>query len=154
MRSGLGVIDDNRLSQAIRQIEQTDDGIWIAESGSWVEGNFIAMNGGSVINSTNTYCNTEMWSKIDPSGQYEEIYNRYAHISISLIKDTPTTIELVQPDLIQLNLNIDDLELLGVKYILTPRELEEFNSEECSFVKVNNEPDFSRRIYEVQYGEQ
>ena len=154
VRSGLGVIDDNRLSQAIRQIEQTDDGIWIAESGSWVEGNFIAMNGGSVINSTNTYCNTEMWSKIDPSGQYEEIYNRYAHISISLIKDTPTTIELVQPDLIQLNLNIDDLELLGVKYILTPRELEEFNSEECSFVKVNNEPDFSRRIYEVQYGEQ
>lgn len=64
VRSGLGVIDDNRLSQAIRQIEQTDDGIWIAESGSWVEGNFIAMNGGSVINSTNTYCNTEMWSKI------------------------------------------------------------------------------------------
>lgn len=60
----------------------------------------------------------------------------------------------MQPDLIQLNLNIDDLELLGVKYILTPRELEEFNSEECSFVKVNNEPDFSRRIYEVQYGEQ
>lgn len=154
VRSGLDVIDDNRLSQAIRQIEQADSGIWIAESGSWVEGNFIAMNGGSVINSTNTYCNTEMWSKIDPSGQYEEIYNRYAHISISLIKDTPTTIELVQPDLIQLNLNVDDLEKLGIKYILTPRELDGFNSSECSFVKINNEPDFSRKIYEVQYGEQ
>lgn len=153
VRSGMDVIDDNRISQAIRQIEKDDGGIWIAESGSWVEGNFIAMNGGSVINSTNTYCNMEMWGKIDLSGQYEEIYNRYAHIAISLVKDAATSIELVQPDYIQLNLNVDDLELLGVKYVLTPRELEEFDSEECSFIKVNDEPDLSRRIYEVQYGE-
>lgn len=155
VRRGIDVIDNNRISQTIRQISKDNIGdLWIAESGAWVEGNFIAMNGGSTINSTNTYCNTEMWEKLDPTGQYEEIYNRYAHIAVSLVKDTPTTIELLQTDLIQLNLNVEELDLLDVKYILTSRELDAFNNEECEFTEIYSEPDLDRRIYEVKYGEQ
>lgn len=154
VRSGMDVIDDNRLSQAIRQIQQEDGGIWIAESGSWVEGNFVAMNGAPTLNSTNTYCNSDIWSKIDPTGQYEEIYNRYAHISVNLVNDIPTTVQLMQTDLIQLSLNVHDLDEFGIKYIFTPRAIEAFDCDECTFDLVYSEQDLSRRIYEVNYAEQ
>ena len=124
------------------------------DSGSWVEGNFVAMNGAPTLNSTNTYCNSDIWSKIDPTGQYEEIYNRYAHISVNLVNDIPTTVQLMQTDLIQLSLNVHDLDEFGIKYIFTPRAIEAFDCDECTFDLVYSEQDLSRRIYEVNYAEQ
>lgn len=154
VRSGFDIIDNNRIGQAIRNIQAENSGVWIAENEMFMDGNFIAMNGAPALNTTNTYCNAELWEKIDPTGQYEDIYNRYAHITIKLNKDTPTTFELLGPDHIKINLNVNDLDVLGIDYILTVNNLEELNTDECSFNVIYSEPDISRRIYEVKYGEQ
>ena len=74
--------------------------------------------GAPTINSTNVYPNLEHWSQLDPEGSNEEIYNRYAHILITLTDEEATEFELRQA-------NIEDLPKLGGSYILTTRNLDE-----------------------------
>ena len=79
-----------------------------------------------------------------------DIYNRYAHITINLVEDQ-TSYELIQVDLIQLNLSVDDLDLLGVDYVISTNDLEQMDSQECRFTLVFSEDEISQRIYKVSY---
>ena len=40
------------------------------------------MVGAKTVNSVNVYPDLDKWHVIDPNGQYEEVYNRYAHILV------------------------------------------------------------------------
>ncbi|MCD8045511.1 MAG: TMEM199/VMA12 family vacuolar ATPase assembly factor [Clostridiales bacterium] len=151
LRSGTDVIDENRLSQAIREIQEEESGIWIADE-NWVYGNFAAMNGAPTINSTNTYYNKELWGILDPDGEYEDIYNRYAHITINLV-ETETQIILAGTDVVMLNLSIDDLDLLSVDYIISSNALEQVESEDCTFTLIWSADDMAKKIYKVNYKE-
>ena len=76
----------------------------------------LPVAGAKTVNSTNVYPALDVWSEIAPD--QEEIYNRYAHISVSITKEK-TSFELIQPDFIKLNIKFKDLRKIGVGYMVT-----------------------------------
>lgn len=125
IRQGAAFLQQDSLIKEIRTIEQEEPGIWIVENAGYPLINIPVLAGAPTINSTNVYPNLERWSQLDPEGSNEEIYNRYAHILITLTDEEATEFELRQADVFHLTLNIEDLPKLGGSYILTTRNLDE-----------------------------
>lgn len=139
MRVGTNVIYDQPIVKEISSIvEQDKNGKWIVEGVGYPYINIPIMVGAPTINCTNVYPNLERWKLVDQDGKYEEVYNRYAHIAIKLQKKE-TSFELTAPDAFSIYLNVDDLKILDVKYILTSNDLENYNSDEISFELINKE---------------
>lgn len=151
--SGLDVIEEQKIIHEIKAITKDDDGLWIYESGEdlgFPVNNLALMAGAPIINSTNVYPNLERWQQLDPDGSNEDIYNRYAHISINLSDEKNEEIFILEsPDLFRVNLKIADLKTLEIDYILTKRNLSMFSEEEIIFRELANENGF--RIYEIDY---
>lgn len=115
---GLDAVNSKPIAKKITSIvEEEPEKKWIALD-SLVTGNFAIACGARTYNSTNYIPNYEFWKKIDPSGDNQEIYDRYAHIVIHLA-DESTSMKLVQQDYIDLTLSFEDLEKLDVDYILS-----------------------------------
>ena len=125
VRAGTDDIDNLSVLQAVDEVvEQDPKGIWIAEDTGLLQPNMLIMKGARTINSTNIYPNINRWSKIDPEGKYEEIYNRYAHIQIILDENCniENKFELIQADCITVYLEEKELRTLNVKYILSTND--------------------------------
>lgn len=119
IQQGISVITDNEAYITIEDIVDEDpEALWISEGGSCYS-NFCAAAGARTLSSTNTYPNIDLWSKLDPAGDYEEIYLRYANIKVDIEKEfEDAKFELVSGDAIALNLTPLDLKEIGVKYLL------------------------------------
>ena len=139
IQRGIDVIYEKPAAIETQKIVKNDpDASWIAVD-QWVEANFYAACGAKVINSNNYVPNMEMWLKLFPDGEYEDIYNRYSNMIISLTSEQSVP-ELIQADLIKLNLNFSELEKLDVKYIASKHEViipDEYTdiSIECIYVE-------------------
>ena len=139
LRVGTSVIYDQPIVKEVSSIvEQDKDGKWIVEGVGYPYINIPIMVGAPTINCTNVYPNLERWKLVDEDGKYEEVYNRYAHIAIKL-QNEETSFELTAPDAFSIYLNVDDLKVLDVKYILTTNDLENYNSDKISFELINKE---------------
>lgn len=124
---GTRVAHDKSTAKEIRKIVKNDkNGIWIGIDSITLP-NYVLMNGGKIINSTNIYPNLKLWKKIDKGEKYSKVYNRYARIVISLV-DTKTTFKLNQNDVFKLNLNYNDIDKLGIKYIIYNNKISEHKS--------------------------
>lgn len=121
---GLDAITSKPAAEAVAEItEQDHTGKWLAVE-NIAAGNFLIACGAPTVNSVNYIPNMELWKKLDPRGEKEEIYNRYAHILVFLTEEE-TEMELVQADLIHLKLSCEDLKKLGITYLFASRSLEE-----------------------------
>lgn len=118
---GLGSIYNKSLSKAIIDINQKESGEW-AFTNSLFSSNYLIMQGVKTFNSVNFYPDFEKWSRLDESGIYKDIYNRYAHIEVILTSEE-TKFELMNPDYFIIYLNIDDLYKTDIKYIVSPSKL-------------------------------
>ena len=149
IQSGIGGVDETQLAIAIREINFNKKGLWMMEGNNFYISNYIIMQGASTINSTNTYPNTALWRKFDKDGKYESIYNRYCHVR-ALISNNfmDDKFQLVQPDVIQINLQPDDLAVLNVDYIVTKNDLSKFNSNNISFKEKYSDAYY--KIFEVE----
>ena len=151
--SGLDAVYQQNLIKKIQQINSADNGLWIVDSGAEIGFpiiNLPLMAGAPTINSTNVYPVLERWHLLDPDGSEEDIYNRYAHISMNLTNtNSETNFALKSPDLFEVNLNIADLEKLEVSYVFSKRDLSRLSNEEVSLVELADENGF--RIYIVNY---
>ncbi len=131
IQKGLDPIYSKPAAQKTLEITEKDpDARWIVLD-QWVEANFFAACGAKVINSNNYIPNYELWDVLDPKGEYNEVYNRYANFIINLTSEE-TSAYLNQPDLITLSLNYAQLDDIDVKYIVTEYPLvipEEYNIE-------------------------
>ena len=92
---------------------------------------------------------TLRWRLFDADGSEEEIYNRYAHITITLTQEETHFEPLTAADVFTLHLNPSDLQTLNVKYILTLRDLSEFTTPDTEFTKLDEQGDFL--IYQINY---
>ena len=90
---------------------------------SFVNPDYLIACGARTYNSTNYIPNLKFWEKLDEKGEQDEVYNRYAHVYISLT-DQATTMNLENIDYIHLDLNYEDLKKLNIDYILSTSELE------------------------------
>lgn len=144
---GTDAIYSKPVANEIQRIASKDsEAKWIAYD-SGVTAQFILACGAPAINSVNKYPNMELWNKLDPTGNNEYIYNRYAHFAISFT-DGETNMELIQDDVIRLNLGFKDLKKTEAKYIFSTQPLNVDNQ-----YAVFNEVyyDYGAYIYEVYY---
>lgn len=128
IQQGVSVITDNEAYITIEDIADEDpDALWIAEGGPYYS-NFCAAAGAKTLSSTNTYPNIDLWNELDPSGDYEEVYLRYANINVDIGNEfDDETFELVNGDAILLNLTPADLKKIGVKYLLADEGHDDVN---------------------------
>ena len=98
---------------------------------------FAVMCGAPTINYTNIYPNLELWNRLDPTGKYNDVYNRYTHITIEFTLG-PTEFELVGADYMNIKLSYEDIEQLDAKYILSDHKMESAY-EGISFKQLYNE---------------
>lgn len=147
---GVGAIYNKTLSKAIIDISSKDsNGVWISDGD--INGSYIYANGAKTFGGIQFYPDEEKWSKIDPTGENEFYYNRYAHVKINLI-DEETSYNLDNLDAITINMNLDDISKINVKYIVTRRELEnEFSNSNIDFEKLYNSDVDNIKIYKVLY---
>lgn len=150
---GVDIMYEKPLAQKVQEIVAEDsEALWIVDSYGFPIPNYIVANGARTINSTNYYPNEDMlYTLIGDEKEKEEIkeiYNRYAHISIDLIKDE-THLELLGADHFKIYLNYKQLKDLNVKYILSSRDLNEFSDDSVDMEKIYSEN--SMNIYKVSY---
>lgn len=104
---GLSAIYFKPAAKEIQQInEEKNNPKWLANG--FVQAQYIVACGASAVNSVNTYPNMELWKKLDSTGKYEEIYNRYAHIDLDLTEEE-TSFECIAGDHIILHLSYKDI---------------------------------------------
>ena len=155
IQRGIKVLTDKPLSKEVQKIIKEDvqeNNLWIVDNMVFHSINYILANGASVLNSTQIYPNKQLFDTIlgEDSNLIENryIYNRYAHLLIEIV-DEPNRIELIYADSIKIYLNYSTVKELGVRYILTNREIDNFNSEEIQFEQMYNEQGFL--IYKAIY---
>lgn len=149
LEQGTGSLENSGLSELIHEIDAEDpDALWMAE-GDCKYGNFVYAQGVKTFNATNQYMDSEKWTAIDPTGENEDIYNRYAQVEVTLT-DGETYLELISDDIIGLYLNPDDLETLGVDYFVTANVLEENDAYSEYFVLAGVDEESGMRVYEVR----
>lgn len=151
IQKGLDFIFENETVKTVREIAKEDKtGKWIVDTGAFPSNNIPLLAGASTITCTNVYPQTDTWKKIDKNGEYEEIYNRYAHILAQIVpSESESSFELIQADYMKVNISVSDLEVLDVKYVLSERNLEEFSNDEASFSKIDECGQYF--VYRIDY---
>lgn len=126
--SGTDAIKSRPVAQEVEKIVLDDqDGKWIALD-SMGSPNFLIACGAPTYNSTNYIPNMDLWKILDSDGEYNECYNRYAHVMVNLT-DGDTSVELISADLIYLHLSYDDLSKIDVSYIYSQAPIERYSDD-------------------------
>lgn len=115
--SGIGAWEDNKLLQAVSDSDREGD-IWVADRCGVYIPNLMTTVGAHTVNAIHLYPDVETWSVLDPAGVNENVYNRYAHVTLDLTPGS-TEFELIQNDWFHVAVNMDDLKALGVTKILS-----------------------------------
>lgn len=147
IRTGLSPVINNSLFLNIREQTVKNEGSWIVESLYFPVNNYPIMAGAPTINCTNTYPNLNLMYNLDPARKYENVYNRYGSFMF-VITNEETRFELLNSDLFNIYINVDDIEKLKARFVLTNRNLEQFNNSKLSFIKIKDVDDY--KIYEIK----
>lgn len=132
LQQGAYSLTKGPVATTVKQVNKTDD-IWIADSS--ILGNLCVAEGASCINSVNTYPRFEIWHLIDPMGEYEDVYNRYAHIA-AIPDNDETTFELTFADSFTLHITLDDARRIGVTKWITAYDLNEFDTDSTKAIYI------------------
>ena len=129
---GFDAVLSKPVAHEIQQIcEENPDAKWITSGGGIVLSGYSVACGAPTVNSVNIYPNKQLWKKLDKNSQYEDTYNRYAHIDVELTSGE-TSFELIQADYIKINLAYKDIAKTEAEYLLT---MEEQKFEDNPYVK-------------------
>lgn len=133
VQQGAQALEENVPAQLAQQVSMDEgEGVWATDS--YVLSQDLVAHGLSTINNVNTYPHMSLWGKIDPDGQYQDAYNRYAHIEVGAASST--SFEVMQSDLIMVHLTADDLKTLGCTYWLATGDVSQANTETAHLEKV------------------
>lgn len=155
IQKGISVLTDKPVAQKTQEIVSQDkeNNLWICDSTNFMTNNYLLASGAKIINSTNLYTNFDLYKTVlgEEKSQKPEVryvYNRYSHINMEITEDK-NDIELVQQDSIKISLTSEKIRELGVKYILTTRDLDQFDTEDVKYQKIYDEDGMI--IYHVEY---
>ena len=139
VQKGSDFLNDIPEIQKIQEINNQESGLWAGDKAK--EGQACILTGAASINSVNTYPDNTRWQTIDPTGQFKNIYNRYAHIYINIKSEGGAEFELNTPDSFTVTLTLSDLRKLGVNYLFTSKDYsvyDESDSEMSLIAQVGN----------------
>lgn len=150
LQIGASPLLENQTRQAVASVNSTHpDSRWaVTGDNSAAYADLAATSGAAVINTCNVYPNLDLWRTFDPEGTFDEIYNRYAHISIWITEDK-THFGDAGFDSFTLYLNPNDVPLLKVNYLVSSQDLAQFSTSTVKFIPLSS-PVSGRAIYEVQ----
>ena len=120
--TGLDSLFETEIYKKIKYINKQDNGLWAVVNGGISLNDLPTTAGAHTINAVSTYPDYILWEKIGMQDK-KEIWNRYAHINIQLSEKND--LKLINPDALELSLNLQTLKSLGVKYLLVVGELQE-----------------------------
>ncbi len=130
---GTSAITDKPASLEIRKlVEENKDSKWA--STYFIYSQYLIANGAPTVTSTNYIPNMELWEEFDPTGENEELYNRYAHFNLSLIDEGDTRFELIQADMLNLIINREDFDKLDVDFLVTVVPIDEYWSQDFNLI--------------------
>lgn len=158
LRRGVGALEKIEWVQEIKSVgesgENPKDGtydgrLWLVDNERQPFNNLPLLCGRSTFNATAVYPDLETMSLLDPTGQYSDIYNRYAHITAIIIEEGEPYFESGgSEDTMVVYLTLDDVQKLGVDYITSRRELTGMQTENTGLTRVNDSEVYY--IYKLQ----
>lgn len=122
---GTDAIYSKPAAKEIQALVENNPGTRWVGLNSIVLPQFVLACGAPTVNSINYIPNYDMWEILDPGKEYEEVWNRYAHMVISLSDDNESHYDLLGPDSIQLKLNRDDFLSLNIDFVVTQSTISE-----------------------------
>lgn len=114
----------------VQKIKEEDpDAVWAVNDGGWYYNDYLLANGVKTINSTALYPNFELYETLlgkEEANKEEtrKIFNRYAHVNFE-ISDKESEVGLLYPDNIALRVNYEQLDDIGVDYVLSTVDFNE-----------------------------
>ena len=121
LSKGLAPYYENKLYKAAYEIEQKDPGAEWVIFGSMTAPDFLKAAGINCFNGVQFAPQFKELSFLDSAYQNQDIYNRYAHILFSPVRDGSDSVKftLAQADSYQIQIDPSSLRLkqMGVKYI-------------------------------------
>jgi uncharacterized membrane protein len=139
IQRGIAVVNKAPLANAIRNINNEEPGLWLFETGELTNlylMNYPIMFGAATFNSTNLYPNLEAFKKLDKENKYFYVYNRHCNVAVNLVDNNLKNYNkfiIIAQEYIVINMTEEDLINLNIKYILTLRNLSQFNSDRIKF---------------------
>jgi hypothetical protein len=113
--SGLKGIYDARIIQKIEEIHNEDPGLWIVNNDYSIS-NIPTIVGAKCVSALSTYPDSAMWNELGYADQ-EETWNRYAHKYVHI--SDQDSLCLLNPDLIRIEISVEKLKQIGVRYIFS-----------------------------------
>lgn len=145
--AGIAPVTDTTIAKEIREIAAKDkEALWIGNSN--VSGQYLISNGVNTLNGVNNYPNFGWIKIVDPERVYDEVYNRFAHISITLSDET--SFELTAQDSYTAYLTYQNLKDLGVKYYFSNTEVLNETIEKFKLNRIYSNEEKQQYIYEIQ----
>ena len=106
-------------------------------SGPYQLANLAVANGIHTLNALEVTPDIATWKKLDPNGQWEEIYNRYAFVSVNVVEqESADVFTLVAPDSFTVHVTPEQLRKLGVSNVLSPQKLDAMQFNGYSFERI------------------
>lgn len=142
---GTDAIYSKPIAKEVKKIVAEDpESRWIGDN-TPVNPSLLIACGARTINSTNVYPNLELWNKLDPEKQYNDVYNRYCHVVFDYT-DEDTSFELLTNDMMLVHLSYKDFDIVDVDYIFSTEDRNADN-EYVKFEKIYDE--YGSYIYKV-----
>ena len=143
---GTSPLYETKISQAIQEIKMEDpDALWAGNTN--ITSQYLIANGVDCLNGVHTYPSFGWLKKIDPEGKYDYIYNRYAHIHITLGEET--SFVLLVDDSYQAILTYDNVKELGIKYYYSSGEMPDEIINEFKLEPVYSDKEAQQYIYKI-----
>ena len=122
----LGVYELNEtvVGTEVQRIDSREPGTWVG-IGSYVPTAVLVQSGVKALNGVQTYPPEEMWDEIDPSGEYEDVWNRLANVGWEPGSGEPSVTSPVRD---QIRITFDSCSSFGQKhvdYVLTDAPLDQ-----------------------------
>ena len=124
INTGLDSIFETEIYKEIESINSKDKELWAVVNGGIILNNLPAVAGAHTMNAVSTYPDCVLWEELGMKDK-EEIWNRYAHKNIQISDEKD--IKLLNPDALEIYVDLKTLKELGVQYILSRGELPENN---------------------------
>lgn len=144
-------ITDQPVAQQVRILQEHKPGVWVTEGDNCARlANLLVANGVKTFNALAVTPDLQGMKRLDPEDKWQHIYNRYAFISINIVdKPAKEPFKLTVSDAYTIDVTPEQLEQLGVTYVLSANDLSKRTFDGYRLVKIG-ETVSGETPYEVQ----
>lgn len=146
IESGLSYYDQEPVQFVGKIVDNDPNALWIVTNN---HGSIFTSAGAPTINSVNTYPDLNRWEQFDENHEFINAYNKYAHITVKLTNENKTCFEESHGGKFNVTLNVDDLKILNVTYLVSNNDISHFSTNNVNFDEMYKNDQI--RIYKLEF---